>query len=311
MIDGADIRQAQTAATLASLLAGIPLRREGAELVGPCPRCGGKDRFQVNMRKRLWLCRGCGTGGDAIDLMRHLEGLDFRAAVERLAGPLRETRPRASMPPPATAAARAPSDEALALWREARDPTGTPVEVYLSRRGVAIPHGAAGEVIRYHPACRFGLKRVPCMVALVRSVQTDAPQALHRTALSPAGNKITVDGHDRMALGPIAGGAIKLTDDAEVTQCLAIGEGIETTLSLQRIPEFGASPVWSLLSAGGIEKFPVLAGIECLWIAVDRDAAGERAAAACRARWTAAGQEVFLIRPGGEGEDINDLIGRE
>jgi hypothetical protein len=29
---------------------GIVLRRVGAELVGPCPRCGGTDRFSVNPR---------------------------------------------------------------------------------------------------------------------------------------------------------------------------------------------------------------------------------------------------------------------
>ena len=35
------------------------------ELCGPCPRCGGKDRFWV--RKDAWGCRQCGQGGDAID----------------------------------------------------------------------------------------------------------------------------------------------------------------------------------------------------------------------------------------------------
>lgn len=311
MIDDAVIRQAQTATSLASLLAGHPLRRQGMELVGACPRCGGKDRFQVNMRKRLWLCRGCGTGGDAIALVRHLEGLDFQEAVERLTGP---SSPGTTMvhkpqdhrsPPPAAAAT--PSEKALDVWNEARDPGGTLVETYLRRRGVALPP-AAGDVIRYHPDCRFGLQRVRAMVALVRGIQTDQPQAIHRTALDAAGNKLRIDGRDRMALGPVSGGAVKLTDSADVSTCLGVGEGIETTLSMQKVPEFGASPVWSLLSAGGIEAFPVLAGIEVLWIAEDRDPAGERAAAACGQRWTAAGQEVFYIRADREGQDLNDEL---
>jgi hypothetical protein len=92
-----------------------------------------------------------------------------------------------------------------------------------------------------------------------------------------------------------------------VTLCLGIGEGIESTLSLRELPEFGASPVWALLSAGGVAAFPVLSGIECLWIAVDRDPAGERAAHACAERWRAAGREVFLVKPKAERADLNDI----
>ncbi|WP_185969928.1 primase-helicase zinc-binding domain-containing protein [Rhizobium straminoryzae] len=46
---------------------------------GPCPRCGGTDRFAVNRGKSKWLCRGCGTGGrDAIGLAAHVLHLDMR-----------------------------------------------------------------------------------------------------------------------------------------------------------------------------------------------------------------------------------------
>jgi putative DNA primase/helicase len=201
-----------------------------------------------------------------------------------------------------------PSEDAARLWREAVEPMGTAVELYLKHRGVTLPADATGNVIRFHPACKFGLKRVPCMVALVRNIRTDVPQSIHRTALDYAGNKISVGGHDRLSLGPVAGGAVKFTDNADVTNCLGIGEGIETTLSMRLILEFGASPVWSLLTAGGIKTFPVLSGIECLWIAVDHDEAGERAAATSAQRWTAAGQEVFRVRPERSGDDLNDLI---
>jgi hypothetical protein len=36
---------------------GLQLRRQGRELVGPCPTCGGRDRFAVNPSKQLWNCR--------------------------------------------------------------------------------------------------------------------------------------------------------------------------------------------------------------------------------------------------------------
>jgi phage/plasmid primase-like uncharacterized protein len=33
---------------------------------GPCPRCGGRDRFAISLKKQVWICRG----GDVIDLVR-------------------------------------------------------------------------------------------------------------------------------------------------------------------------------------------------------------------------------------------------
>ncbi|WP_267427093.1 toprim domain-containing protein [Methylobacterium sp. GC_Met_2] len=145
------------------------------------------------------------------------------------------------------------------------------------------------------------------MVALVRNVVTNRPQAIHRTALNLEGQKVEVSGKDRLALGSIRGGAVKLTADEEVTTCLGIGEGIETTLSLRCLPEFGASPAWSVLNAGGITSFPVLPGIECLWIAVDDDPAGRGASELCADRWRRAGREVFLVRSTIAGADLNDI----
>jgi hypothetical protein len=66
---------------------GIKLRRVGAEYVGPCPKCGGTDRFSVNPNKAVWNCRGCSTGGDVIDLVHHLDGGTFDMNVTTLAGP--------------------------------------------------------------------------------------------------------------------------------------------------------------------------------------------------------------------------------
>jgi hypothetical protein len=197
---------------------------------------------------------------------------------------------------------------ALAIWREAHDPRGTPVQVYLRHRGLDLPDEAAGEAIRYHPECPFAGQRTPAMVCLVRDVATNEPKAIHRTALTRDGHKVEVNGKDRLALGPISGGAIKLTPDEAVTMCLGIGEGIESALSLRNRAEFGRSPVWSLISAGGVQRFPILSGIESLWIAVDHDETGMRAARSTAQRWRASGAEAFLITPSAPGADLNDLI---
>ena len=72
---------------------GVRLKRAGVELVGPCPACGGDDRFSVNRRKRIWHCRKAGRGGDVIDLVQYLDGCSFGEAVERLVGEASERGP--------------------------------------------------------------------------------------------------------------------------------------------------------------------------------------------------------------------------
>lgn len=61
---------------------------QGGEWAGPCPFCGGRDRFRVwpnhPAGKGRWWCRGCGRKGDAVDFLQEAEGLSFRNALERL-----------------------------------------------------------------------------------------------------------------------------------------------------------------------------------------------------------------------------------
>ncbi|MDQ0446971.1 hypothetical protein QO012_001462 [Methylobacterium aerolatum] len=196
---------------------------------------------------------------------------------------------------------------ALRIWREAQPAAGSPVETYLWRRGLGLP-ADPHEVIRFAPACPFAGTRTPAMIALVRNVVTDEPQAIHRTALTLDGRKAIVNGRDRLALGGLRGGAVKLTADAEVTYCLGIGEGIESTLSLRSFPEFGDTPAWAVLNAAGVAGFMPLPGIESLWIAVDHDPAGEMASATCSGRWRFAGKEVFRVKAKAPGADLNDIV---
>jgi hypothetical protein len=37
---------------------GVKLAKQGVELVGACPKCGGNDRFAINVKKQIWNCRG-------------------------------------------------------------------------------------------------------------------------------------------------------------------------------------------------------------------------------------------------------------
>lgn len=285
------------------------IRLRGAvERVGPCPVCGGSDRFAINIRKQIWNCRRCQRGGDIISFVQLVDGCSFAEAVATLAGETPRPQIVANKPVPKTGDDDAErTARALAIWREAEDPRGTLVETYFHHRGLDMPEEAAGEAIRFHPRCPFNGAQVPAMVALVRDVVTNEPKAIHRTALDANGCKASVDGNDRLSLGPVGGGAVKLTPDENVTLCLGIGEGIESTLSMRLAREFGNSPIWALLSAGQVAAFPVLPGIGCMWIAVDNDPAGTKAARECAARWRKSGREVFRVTPRVAAADLNDL----
>jgi hypothetical protein len=64
---------------------GVKLRGK-VERDGPCPKCGGDDRFSINTTKQVFNCRGCQTGGDVIALVQHLDGVDFNGACTTLTG---------------------------------------------------------------------------------------------------------------------------------------------------------------------------------------------------------------------------------
>src|SRR5918911_4339188 len=59
----------------------------GGEYAGPCPFCGGRDRFRVQPERGRWWCRGCSDGSrwqDAIAYVRKRDGVDFAEACRRL-----------------------------------------------------------------------------------------------------------------------------------------------------------------------------------------------------------------------------------
>jgi hypothetical protein len=112
------------------------------------------------------------------------------------------------------------------------------------------------------------------------------------------------------ALGARAGGILRLWPDAVPGPFLAIGEGIETTLSaviLGAVP----APAWAAGDAGALGSFPVIDGVERLTVIVDNDPAGKKALNAVGSRWREAGRQARFVIPGGEGEDFNNIARRK
>jgi hypothetical protein len=293
MIDAEFIARARDAdiVAMAERLGASLKRVTSTERAGPCPKCGGSDRFAVNIKRQVWNCRGCATGGaDAISLVMHVRGCNFREAVAYLTGEDATSRGR-----PATEPSTDNGDnreKALALWREGDDPRPTVVKLYLNNRALELDDDLAGEVLRWHP-------RIGAMLALFRNIHTGEPQAISRTFLDGEGKKL-----GRKFVGPVAGAAIMLDAFEDVCEGLHAGEGVETGMAARRL---GLRPCWALGSAPAVAAFPVIDGLKCLTLLRELDDASERACEACAARWHAAGREVFINQPT-IGKDLNDAI---
>ena len=140
----------------------------GGEYAGPCPFCGGDDRFRVwpdhPDGKGKWWCRQCDKSGDAIDLVRQRDSLTYTEALallnlnaqeapgerkreEKRGKPAQRSLHKADPPTWDQAAARAVVDDCeAALWSDA----GAKARAWLADRGL-IDHTIRGWHLGYNP----------------------------------------------------------------------------------------------------------------------------------------------------------------
>ncbi|MES2845624.1 MAG: CHC2 zinc finger domain-containing protein [Pseudomonadota bacterium] len=264
------------------------LKPAGHEMVGPCPMCGGTDRFGINARKGKFLCRRCGAKGGAIDLVMFVQGIDFPAALTWLCGPAsgitnEERRERIAKAEEnkrrnAIKAAKMRADvirQARNIWEQGIAAEGTAVRDYLTRRG--IPQDLLPQLpacFRFHPALPYTemiagewqtVHTGPAMLAAIQGPDGKF-SGLHRTWLDldrPKG-KINI-AHPvsgapldaKKVLGSKKGGAIRLSSWS--TDCTMVaGEGIETTLSALvagragQDPDLAQAVYWCLVDLGNM-----------------------------------------------------------
>jgi DNA primase len=87
MLSDEKLREIRESVDLIALISEyVPLRRQGARFVGLCPFHSEKSpSFGISRGKPFYYCFGCQASGDAITFLRHVEGLGFMEAVEKLA----------------------------------------------------------------------------------------------------------------------------------------------------------------------------------------------------------------------------------
>ena len=193
-------------------------------------------------------------------------------------------------------------ERALELWDEGKPIVGTLRERYFvetRKLDLSVLPADIDTVLRFHPHCPFSGARHPCLLALFRDVENDAPAGIHRIGLTPDAKKIK-----RLTLGRWPNGrAIKLWS---ATNRLTIGEAIETVLGAIRCGAV-TPPVWAVGGKTSIANFPVIPGIKALTILVDNDGVARPDAEACAARYVAAGCRVRLLTTK-RVKDFNDVV---
>jgi putative DNA primase/helicase len=265
---------------------GIALKGKAAERCGPCPICGGTDRFSINIRKQIYHCRGCKVGGDVIDMVRHLDSCSFREAVELLTG----EQPRALAPPSATKTKQSASEyereqrrKASWLWLLHRPISGTIAERYLRGRGITCPLPPTLGFLppqkpEHHPAmiAAFGLPAEPEPGVLGAPPHTSI-SSVHLTLLRPDGSgKATVEKPKFVVGSP---GALPIVIAPSNVLGIAITEGIEDGLTVHEATGLG---VWVAGSAGRLPRLAAVIPnyIECVTIYAhsDENGAGQNGA---------------------------------
>jgi DNA primase len=83
-----DYSKAKFAVQLLDIVGGLKFvaTTGGGEYAGPCPICGGVDRFRVHPTGNTWFCRGCGDQHwhDVTDFIARRDGCTIKEAYQKL-----------------------------------------------------------------------------------------------------------------------------------------------------------------------------------------------------------------------------------
>jgi len=282
---------ARLGGTWPAVLAQLGIGEEFLRLkkAGPCPKCGGTDRYTFDNRRDHgdYICRMCGAG-DGFGLLQLVYGWKFAEALQRVceaAGlasePWRQDR---SWNGCSTAVAHSEPARAgpTRRVREILRNTCAPADLadareYLaSRRLWPLPAQctlrAHASVEYWHERQRLG--RFPALVAAVRDIADELVSA-HVTHLQH-GKKLA-DYEPRKLLSPLTGRtgcAVRLVPLEGDT--LGVAEGLETGLAAQVLHQV---PTWAALNTALLARFEPPLEVRQLVVFADRDAPGLEAAA--------------------------------
>jgi putative DNA primase/helicase len=270
---------------------------------GPCPLCGGVDRYRWTDQNGSgsYFCSGCGRGWGS-DLVMKLNGWDFKTAMCKIDEIIGGVVAQEIRQEKTDAEKRSYIKRILHQCKKVTE--GDPVHKYLvSRCGVSeIPAD-----IRYHPCLGHTSGGVhPVMVTIIRD-SAGRGVTLHRTYLTQEGKKASLNPAKKFVEGmALKGAAARLCD---VVDHVGIGEGIETSLSAST--RFGI-PVFAATNAYMLENWEPPKGIEKVTIFADNDSSftGHAASYALAKRLRIGGYAVDVEIPPNVDTDWADYVGK-
>ena len=241
---------------------------------GPCPFCGGSDRYRwSNKNGGLWVCNHCTEARWANGfkmLMKHMDFTSFRDAADHVRhhfnGGAAAGQPRQSLPPRRvddTLDVERSMKRMVSIWDACRPITrGDPVDLYLTRRVPGLDF--APQMLRYHPAMDYWappenpadkpvlLGRYPAMVAKAFDPRGNFVQ-LHKTYLTADGQKADVPVTKKTERGVgVNGFAVPMMPVAGDT--LGFAEGIESAAGAAMLRGI---PVWPCLNGPSMAAFDI------------------------------------------------------
>jgi putative DNA primase/helicase len=252
---------------------------------GPCPACGGKDRFRFDNKNGRggFYCNGCGAG-DGFSLLQRVHGWDFRTARDRVvkAAGLGSSAASADVCKPIRPnliAAQPPARVRRLHTEVCKLEDCADAIAYLESR--ALWPIATSSSLRAHVSVEYYVEgqridRYPALVADVRDFAGELVTT-HVTYLRD-GRKLA-DHEPRKILSPMVGREACAVRLYRITgDFMGIGEGLETCIAASILHD--DIPVWSALNTSLLQKFTPPADIKRLIVFADRDLPGITAAAA-------------------------------
>jgi len=254
-----------------------------------------------------WTDAASAEHGDLLDVIRESCGLaDFRDVADEARRFLSLPRPepeKTMKPAGRTPGSAVGSPEAARrLYAMSKPIAGTLAETYLHGRGIVTV--AAGDPLRFHRRCYYRrdedspTETWPALIAAVTDLGGTIT-GVHRTWLDRSGqDKAPIDS-PRRAMGHLLGHGVRF---GVVDDVMAAGEGIETMLSLRCV--LPTLPLVAALSANHLAALLFPPTLRRLYVARDRDPAGDAAMASLGRRAEATGIEMLGLAP--RFDDLND-----
>lgn len=235
---------------------------------GPCPVCGGTDRFRWDNKdgRGTFFCSQCDPG-DGMALACAFLGKPFAEVAARIDGILGNVKPDAP-------ARRARTEEEtrsalIATYLDSKPvQPGDPVDRYLATRN--LDELVYPKALRLVEKLRDGEGGVhPCMIALVGRYGEPKFDTIHRTFLKRDGSgKAEIASPRKLMPGPVPDGASVMLSDWTESGPLGITEGIETAMAASAIFNI---PVWAAISSSMMRKWLPPQGCEEIVIFGDND----------------------------------------